>query len=597
MFKKVTLPGIILASFVLVSTAHAYNPPIGIPAPAFGIDEQAPAWPSQWPGALASNNYYIDNTHPQATDSNNPNGYPNKPRRTFPAGPFGAGTYIEMNGGPYTSTIIKGTFNCTASAPCWLRGGDVNNQTVLQGGASDATTSGISIQNSSYVIVENFDLNGGYGGVGIGGNNTDHVALRNSSIQNKPYPGSNTSGVSIIPKNGGSVTDIVIYNMYFASLGNWLATIDQDYHGVVPSLWGRDSTATVNNVWFLESTCVNISGNCIQVNAGNWSNSYKYLHHIYVGRNKGSNSRQAAFWTKEASDVIMSENEAFGGRAHGSQPGDGMGYQYRPNNLWLIYNHIYDSNYGIRQSDSAWSSANNTAYIVGNVIHDIHPLPGSSYSPTDQWRTGTAITFWKGQMNRFVVDNTIYDVHNGITSIENGPIQMSGNLISDIDPSGTFLDVSNAAQAGVASFDYSLFYDPQGDFSISWKSVRYNNLAAFASATGQCANCITGDPAFVKPTIGEQAQNPHDFRPGTNSAAVGANNNLNNTNNNTPDVYAIFQARYGLDIRRDRAGINRPAAGRSIGAYEASGSTGGQPPAPAPSPLVAPSMNTPQVTN
>jgi len=577
-----------LALLTPFSTIHAYNPPIGIPAPSFGIDEQAPPWPSGWPSTRVNNYYYVDNTSVNATDTNNPNGYPDKPRMSFPVGPFGAATYIEINGGPYT-TSISSKFSCSATAPCWLRGGNANAQTVFTG-------AGIFVQDSTYLIVENFDMNGGTGdsGMAVTGVNTHHISLRNSSIQNKPYPGNNTSAISIIPKNGGAVTDIVIYNMYFASLGNWLATIDQDFHGVVPSLWGRDSTATVNNVWFLESTCINISGNCIQVNAGNWSNSYQYLHHIYIGRNKGSNSRQAAFWSKQASDVIMSENEAFGGRAHGSQPGDGIGYQYRPNNLWIIYNHIYDNNYGIRQSDSAWSSPNNTSYIVGNVIHDIHPLPGAPYSPTDQWRLGTAITFWKGQMNRYVVDNTIYDVHNGITSIETGPIHMSGNLISDIDPSGTFLDVSNAAQAGVASFDYSLFYDPEGDFSIAWKSTRYNSLSSFVSAAKQCSNCITGKPEFVNPTIGEQAQNPHDFRPGSNSTAAAANNDLNNTGNNTPDVYAIFMNLYGLDIRRDRAGITRPMIGRSIGAYEASGTIGTPPPA-VPVPLVAPILNIPQV--
>ena len=584
MFKKATLLITILASFMLVTTAHAYNPPIGIPAPSFGIDEQAPAWPTEWPGAMAPGHFYVDNTHAQATDSNNPNGYPDKPRRSFPAGTFPAGTYIEINGGPYTiSNSLTLNFNCSATAPCWFRGGSATAQTVFTG-------AGMSIQNSTYLIIENFDLNGGSGGMGVTGSNTHHISIRNSTIQNKPYPGNNTSAIPMVPSNGGSVHDIVVYNMNFAELGDWQATQDQDYHGVLPSLWGRDSTASTYNIWFLDSTCFHISGNCIQVNAGNWTDSYKYLHHIYIGRNKGSNSRQAAFWSKQASDVIMSENEAFGGRAHGSQPGDGMGYQYRPNNLWMIYNHIYDNNYGIRQSDSSWSSPNNTSYIVGNVIHDIHPQQGAPYNSNDQWRVGTAITFWKGQMNRYVVDNTIYDVHNGITSIETGPIQMSGNLISNIEPNGTFLDVSHAAKNGVASFDYSLFYDPQGDFSINWNWTNYSSLSSFLAASGQCSNCITGDPLFVKPTIGEQAQNEHDFRPGNNSPATGANNNLNN--NNTPDVYAIFQKLYGLDIRRDRAGKTRPMSGRSIGAYEG---TGVAPQPVPPAPLVAPLVNTPVI--
>ncbi|HED16886.1 MAG TPA: right-handed parallel beta-helix repeat-containing protein [Gammaproteobacteria bacterium] len=588
MFKRaILLP--MLATFALISTVHAYSPPIGIPAPSFGIDEQAPAWPAQWPGAQVTNHYYLDNTHPQATDTNNPNGYPDKPRKTLPNGAFPAGTYMEINGGPYTNPMPSNrppVFNCTAAKPCWLRGGSANAKTVFSG-------VDLKINDSQYLIVENLDLNGGAGGFNINGVNTHHISVRNSIVQNKPFI-SNTSAVNISAGFGGSVYDIVVYNMQFYKLGDWLTLIDQDYHGVGPNLWGRDSTATAYNIWILESTCVNISGNCIQVNAGNWPDSYKYLHHIYIGRNNSHDNRQSAYWSKQASDVIISENNAYGGRRHGPQPGDGIGFQYGPNNLWIIYNNIYDSNYGIRQSDTSDPKSNsNTAYIVGNVIHDIHPGPNSSYTPDDAWRPGQAIALWHGNMTRYIVDNTIYNVHGGVTAIYNGPVHMSGNLISGINQNDYYIFIEHPARNGVVSIDYSLLDDPEGDTRIRWNWQTYSGIQSFQAATNQCSNCIPGDPRFTNAaaTFSDPA-NPLNLTIGSDSSAIGKNNNLNSNSNNTPNVYKIFKDLYGLDIQRDLNGKTRPMAGRSIGAFEASNSAGGT--IPATPPLDAPTMRTPQ---
>ena len=65
-----------------------YQPPIGIPAPSFGIEEIAPASPAAWPATAAPGYYYIDNRHPNATDTDNPYGYPNRPRQSVPMWKF-----------------------------------------------------------------------------------------------------------------------------------------------------------------------------------------------------------------------------------------------------------------------------------------------------------------------------------------------------------------------------------------------------------------------------------------------------------------------------------------------------------------------------
>jgi len=588
MSRKIALH-IVLAYLALFSAAHAYSPPIGIPSPAFGIDEQAPVWPAQWPGAQVNNYYYIDNSHSQATDINNPNGYPDKPRLTIPVVTYMAGSYIEMRGGPYTGNTNL-TFQCTQQASCWLRGPSSTDMPVITGG--------IGISDSQYVILENLDFNGGNrGAVGVASSGS-YIAFRNSFIRNRTHTAlPTTSALGITPGLGKTISNVVVYNNTFTDLGNWTRTDDLDFVGVQPNTWNRDSSTLLQNVWILENTFARVSSAGIVVNAGNWAGSHNALHHIYIGKNTGYDNREALVFVKQSSDVIISENTVYHQKQIGLQPGDGIATQYGPNRLWIIYNHIFDANYGIRQSDTSTPDDGDVHdfYIVGNLIHNIHPDNLTNYDPTNAWAPGQGISLWHGNLSRFIVDNTIYDVEGGIASVYNGPIHMSGNIISDINPNSYAINVEFAARAGVASMDYSLFDEPNNNYRIRWNWQTYSTLASFKSGTGQCANCIEGSANFINASPGyTDLNNPFDLTIGSNSAAIGNNNTLNNNANNTPDVYAIFQSLYGLDIQRDMNGVARPMSGRSIGAYEVSGSSGVTPP-PVLAPLVAPVLSQPQV--
>src|SRR4030095_10124475 len=72
---------IIATAFVSVTAQAAWQPPIGIPAPPFGINEVAPPTPNPWttptPGF-----YYVNNQ--TGNDTNNPYGTPANPRKTIP---------------------------------------------------------------------------------------------------------------------------------------------------------------------------------------------------------------------------------------------------------------------------------------------------------------------------------------------------------------------------------------------------------------------------------------------------------------------------------------------------------------------------------
>jgi len=295
------------------------------------------------------------------------------------------------------------------------------------------------------------------------------------------------------------------------------------------------------------------------VNAANWADSYRYLHHIYIGKNVAHQNRQAAFGIKQASDVILSQNTAYDFRGNGAaNAGSCFGYQYDKHNLWIIYNTCYNSVYGIRQSDTGSGVAGNDVYIVGNVIYDIHPLSSNAdYDPGNPWHQGTAIALWHGVLDRYVVDNTIYDVHDGINAIYAGFVDISGNLISQKDdhPENHFFDLSLIAHdAGAVQMDRNLFFDDATEsYYIEANGAdRVADLAALRAETGLCTHCVFANPKLVDVS---QA----NFALSEGAPALGSNVRH--------AVYDTFQSLYGLDIFVDHAGNPRPSQ-PAIGAFE-----------------------------
>ena len=100
----------------------------------------------------------------------------------------------------------------------------------------------------------------------------------------------------------------------------------------------------------------------------------KRLHHVYLGRNVAHENKQTGFWTKQASDVIMSENVAYAHHPSDSSPGAGLGGQYGPERVWFLYNHIHDCDYGIAAGSDNHLGFGRDVYLIGNVIHNIHQI-------------------------------------------------------------------------------------------------------------------------------------------------------------------------------------------------------------------------------
>lgn len=553
-----------IAALSLSTLANSYTPPIGIPDPKWSgsihpIDAARPKRPSNW-GSSIKGFYFVNPASKQATDSGNPYGSTSKPRKTIPR-VVPAGSYVEVQG-TFNQDEHDINYKCTAKQPCWLVG-NASSKPNIKGY--------LDIQKSSYLIVDGFTFIGGEGSAASIRGASHHIAFRHSTVadrkqyRNNKGKWNNHAGVGINAGSKEQVHNIVVYKNTFSKLGQYTYSgkEDPDFHGMAPSVWNSDGE--LRDVWLLNNNCASVSGDCVQINAGGKNQSWKRLHHIYVGKNVSSKNRQTGIWIKQASDVIVSQNKIYGARGAGTgNGGGGIGYQYEKNNLWILFNEIYDSNYGIRQSKTGTGTRGSEVHIIGNVIYDIKPATLSGYNPRDPWSHGTAIALHRGNMDRFIVDNTIHNAYDGINIVDDGGVDISGNIISDIGSStgNRFFTTGTAGQKNHVSLDYNLFYDDARQEYLNGTSRKnaVTNVADLSKKTPAFCKtyCNFQRPGFVKTSKNSTAQ---DFRLTSSSPALGKNRRHYS--------YDRFEQLYGLDIYKDFNGKARNK-NTAIGAFESS---------------------------
>lgn len=362
--------------------------PIGIPAPDFGVAQIVPG----------------------ANRSVRPPGFPST------ASP---GDVIQVHSGIYVGS--QGYIDFSAN-------GTPDRPILLVGAPGNRLASKIWIHDSSYVRLINIDARkievgrGCHhivvqGGRAAGG----FIVGPTGSIINGTGGGFSVGGTSTSP-----TSQIVISGLTVEDNGNWLAEFDEDIHGGVIG-------ANTSYVWVMDSTFTRNSGDGIQINAGSLG-SQSTLHHIYIGRNTAHHNKQTGFHTKQATDVIFSQNTVYEQWPIGQSPsawGGGLGYQYGPERVWFIFNHIHHCAYGISGGSTSGQGYGENVYAVGNLIHDIRHSPLYPYNPNTAWSNAAISPV--GNPNKTVVHNTILDADGGIYLPGGVRIDISQNVLDGVD--------------------------------------------------------------------------------------------------------------------------------------------------------------------
>jgi hypothetical protein len=506
----------------------SWHPPAGVPPPPFGILEEAPPPPEPWneskPGF-----YYVDATSRSARDLLNPYGTPATPRETVPK-LLPAGAVVEIHGSyPINHEGRNGLrAEGTKERPIFIRGRDAKNRPRL--------VRPFEIR-GSYFVLENLEFgprNAEETGFVSILAPADHGVVRHNDFHGLPSGG----GVSVGGQDGALVEDAVVFDNDVHDTGDARAATDLDRGGIAVGGGSR-------RIWILDNRCSNNGRDGITLVQGSGNkHPLDGIRFVYVGRNRIWGNRQGGFWTKEASDVVVSENTCFGHRPNSGGVGHGLGGQYGGERIWFLFNHVYDNERGIQFPDIG------SAYLVGNVIHAIHHSI-TGYDPANLYdsQTGQAIYF-RNSGSVVAVNNTIYDVDAGIVGVATARVQLVNNLIASPTADGARHIHCEGAKAEGSEVRSNLL---AGKVRVSWGDATWLDLRGLSSRVPGGDN-ISAEASF-------QAASEGDFRLTASSRAI--------DRGVVSAVYARFFELYGIDIARDAAGRPRPQGSAwDIGAYE-----------------------------
>jgi hypothetical protein len=506
-----------------------WSEPLAIPRPEFGIDEVA-----------GEPTYYIDQSHPDATDFDNPFGAYELPRLTIPH-PLNLqpGDVVEIAFGAYTHSgdvkVIRA--NGSPDHPVMIRGSSPLSRPTFD--------KKFSIQSpTQYVIVENIDFDAestGYAGLEVLAP-SHHVAVRNCAFHHREGTPVQIASYSA----PDTIHNIVIAGCQIYGNGDWQADFDQDYHGV----WVGHHA---DHVWILDNEIWHNSGDGIQINAGH-IDQLETTHHIFIARNDIHHNKQTGIWLKQCRDVVVSQNIVHDHHPVGESPsafGAGMGFQYGPENVWFVFNEIYNCSFGIQVNSTHEYGNGEQSYYIGNLIRDIHHTPGYDYTPQSYYSSAGIMII--GGEQRHIYNNTIVNVDAGINCAGGGEFFIRNNIIAEIAQPLSHHIGMNSASAGAASDMHNNLLS--GDARIRWVGSSPHTLEEIEVLyPGVTTGSINEPAGFVDLDL-------EDLHITRKSPAVDGGVD--------PGITELFFESFGLLIDIDFDGETRPqGGGYDMGAFE-----------------------------
>ncbi len=377
-----------------------WKPPIGIPKPEFGIEETYRIYDdvaNRNPDLTYTENeeggyytHYVDNTHPSATNSGNPYGTADKPRRGVPY-PLEAGSVVEIHGGPYDGggrRWIRFYGVATKQMPIFIRGYSDRDKPLFTGYGNSIRIGG------KYVIIENLKVEASSMNFHKVFDNHDNISIRNNELFGR------SANIAV----GRSISS-VIYNNYIHNTAVDIKGDTDTPCGSVGIMVGSYS----NHAWIVDNHVHDTGSDSFH--SGHNGTDIQY---VYIGRNDFHHDKENAIDIKQVRDFVISQNKIYGYRDSSSSGADAIrvndeGVQ---DNIWIIFNEIYDSDVGI-----APYQAHFRPYIVGNIIYD---TPNKAIN--DVYRK------WEDKGST-VVHNTFYDTGIAINKAK----ECSNNVFSFVD--------------------------------------------------------------------------------------------------------------------------------------------------------------------
>jgi len=560
--KLVLLTLVMSIFFGIISQAQAYDMPIGIPEPAWGINETRPVRPQNWDAEVLGY-YYIEDVG-GCSDSLT-YGHPGSPRCSIPD-PIPAGSVVEVHG-TYTrqqANYVKIHSNGTSSEPVWLVGENAESKPLF--------THGI-LPYDGYLYIEDLEIfttntNGTCLLLKTDINDSrypHHIMMRNCLLRSDYNNRSAAVGISTKNHQTERGHDFIIEGCEAYGFGKTFPQADYDFDAHSFSIKSYS-----DDVWVLNNTIHDNAGAGVAVGDEGPNFDKDDLHRIYIGRNHVYNNLQANIAVKDATDVIFSQNtlhdpiSRWHDGVYGSNvdsPAKNVGYKGQPEAFWVINNIGLGASYGVHGGATV-DNEQFPIYIIGNTFSDIRI--NRSASPTTgrgSWDEA-GISLVRGGYD-YAMYNSINNAPIGIScagpggsSQHNYNYYIENNIVSNIymahmvfcsrdNPDGTH-------------FKNNIIY--QGDGStelIRWGGTDYSSLSSWQSASGECTGCTKQDPQFI---------NADNLRLQSTSPVIGGGLPESQLALN---VFQKFQNDYGLDIRHDIDNKTRPISTTyDVGAYE-----------------------------
>lgn len=503
---------IALMLVLLPAAGFAWDPPAGIPTPSWpagGIDQARPVLPNPWSSEQAGF-YYVNVS---GCSDSRPYGYPGSPRCSIPGSPA-AGAKIVIDGAVSGNKSIS--FSGTSGSPIWIMGYNTNSKPQLTGAWG---------VNGSYLIFDSLHWNA---------TNLSDINLVSEGNYNlfRNCLFRNTFGSGYGAGIGAGGTNLIFYRVTVYDQGNWQSSTDVDRHGF--KVYGG------GDIWIVDSDIFHCQGDGVQV--GDQNNASGAINKVYVGRNMAYENLQSCFWTKNATDVIFSENTCHDITFSNGGIGQGMGGQYDPKYVWFLFNTIYKTKSGIHMAGAS-NGGGGPWYAIGNVIYNVSN--GEGCNEYDYGALG-----YRNDGGFYAFHNTIYDVDSFLALAPSGGSVVVKDNIFASKKAGSCPAIDSPAKA--PTLDYNLY--TTATQNVEYNGSTYASINSFASATGQEAHRQVGNPMFTGAT--------NDFSLNTGSLAVATANQAVETG------YTEFSTRYGRSIQFDITGTPRPQDKWEIGAFE-----------------------------